>query len=597
MIARGPADALVANSKPLKTLQFAHLSVRATLAHPGGRAGGEAVNAASGRWQEIAPSAYPWEREALDFVRSELPDHDPYLAWSNFEFVGQDGSINEIDLLVLSPNGLFLVEIKSRPGEVSGDANTWMWNNDGRVMTTDNPVLLANRKSQRLASLLRAQKAFNQAKPPFVEPAVFLSAPALKVRLDERGRQRVYQRGAGGESRSGIIALFTEPPSAGAGQRPRVDRITARAVAQALQQIGIRPTQASRKVGDFVLEGLLYEGPGYQDWDASHVAAKEIHRRVRLYPVALGTTKLSRRTMERAAQREFQILEGIRHHGILQAVNYTIHERGPALVFEHDRDSIRLDLFLSRRGTQLTLDARLGLLRQIAEALKHAHERHLYHRALSPHSILISDVDAAVPRARIFNWQTGRRDPSTSAAQGAVGTRTTHLGELVEEAARVYMAPEALRSPDSDPAPMDVFSLGALDHVLLRQAPASTAKAHARHLTARARGVALVRLARQREGAERSLRRPRDPCPGGRDDRHAAPPGSLPRHDRRGHARAGGRSPGASRLLRSRPRRVRAQLPRETPRRLRMEPRRGCEGSGDAHRHAVPHVGSPRSPL
>lgn len=433
------------------------------------------MNAASGRWQEIAPSAYPWEREALDFVRSELPDHDPYLAWSNFEFVGQDGSINEIDLLVLSPNGLFLIEIKSRPGEVSGDANTWVWNNDGRVMTTDNPVLLANRKSQRLASLLRTQKAFNQTKPPFVEPAVFLSAPALKVRLDERGRQRVYQRGAGGESRSGIMALFTEPPGAGAGQRPRVDRVTARAVAQALQQIGIRPTQASRKVGDFVLEGLLYEGPGYQDWDASHVAAKEIHRRVRLYPVALGTTKLSRRTMERAAQREFQILEGIRHHGILQAVSYTIHERGPALVFEHDRDSIRLDLFLARRGTQLTLDARLGLLRQIAEALKHAHERHLYHRALSPHSILISDVDAAVPRARIFNWQTGRRDPSTSAAQGAVGTRTTHLGELVEEAARVYMAPEALRSPDSDPAPMDVFSLGALAyHLFAGRPPAET---------------------------------------------------------------------------------------------------------------------------
>jgi hypothetical protein len=77
------------------------------------------VNSASGRWQEIAPSAYPWEREALEFIRTRLPDHDPYLAWSSFEFVGQDGSINEVDLLVLSPNGLFLIEIKSRPGVVA----------------------------------------------------------------------------------------------------------------------------------------------------------------------------------------------------------------------------------------------------------------------------------------------------------------------------------------------------------------------------------------------------------------------------------------------------------------------------------------------
>lgn len=436
------------------------------------------MDAASGRWQEIAPSAFPWEREALDFVRTRLPDHDPYLAWSNFEFVGQDGSINEIDLLALSPNGLFLIEVKSRPGEVAGDANTWTWNNEGRVQTTDNPVLLANRKAQRLASLLKAQKAFNQTRPPFIEPVVFLSAPSLKVRLDERGRRRVYQRDEPGRegqpARPGIVALLTDPPNA-AGPRSRVDRLTARAVAQALQQIGIRPTQASRKVGDFILGGLLYEGPGYQDWDATHAAAKEIHRRVRLYPVALGTTKLSRRTIERAAQREFQILEGIRHPGILQAVNYTLHERGPALVFEHDRDSVRLDHFLRDRGPQLTVDARLGVLRQIAEALKHAHQRHLYHRALSPHSILVSDVNAAVPRVRIFNWQTGRRDPSTSAASGAQATRTTHLGELVEEAARVYMAPEALRSPDSDAGPMDVFSLGALAyHLFAGKPPAET---------------------------------------------------------------------------------------------------------------------------
>ena len=96
------------------------------------------------RWKAIAESQYPWEREALVFVRERLPDHDPYQAWSNFEFVGQDGSIHEVDRLVLSPNGLFLIEIKSRPGTVSGDAGTWTWETDGRTTTVDNPVLLAN---------------------------------------------------------------------------------------------------------------------------------------------------------------------------------------------------------------------------------------------------------------------------------------------------------------------------------------------------------------------------------------------------------------------------------------------------------------------
>ena len=40
--------------------------------------------------------------------------------------IASDGSINEVDLLVLTPKGFFLVEIKSRPGNVDGDASIRM---------------------------------------------------------------------------------------------------------------------------------------------------------------------------------------------------------------------------------------------------------------------------------------------------------------------------------------------------------------------------------------------------------------------------------------------------------------------------------------
>ena len=64
----------------------------------------------------------------------------------------------EVDALVLSPAGLFLVEIKSRPGTVTGDTHTWTWLTDGRERSIDNPLLLTDRKSKRLASLLRRQR-------------------------------------------------------------------------------------------------------------------------------------------------------------------------------------------------------------------------------------------------------------------------------------------------------------------------------------------------------------------------------------------------------------------------------------------------------
>lgn len=64
----------------------------------------------SPRWQAVTESAFPWERDALAFVRDGLPDHDPYRAWANFEFIADDGSINEVDLLVLAPKGFYLAQ-------------------------------------------------------------------------------------------------------------------------------------------------------------------------------------------------------------------------------------------------------------------------------------------------------------------------------------------------------------------------------------------------------------------------------------------------------------------------------------------------------
>ena len=54
------------------------------------------------RWIEITPSEYAWELEALEYLKARLPDGEPFRAWSNFEFIAGDGSINEVDLLVVS---------------------------------------------------------------------------------------------------------------------------------------------------------------------------------------------------------------------------------------------------------------------------------------------------------------------------------------------------------------------------------------------------------------------------------------------------------------------------------------------------------------
>ena len=105
-------------------------------------------------WITVTESNFAWEREALEYIRQHFPNCEPYRAWSNFEFIASDGSINEIDLLAFTAQGVFLVEIKSRPGRLSGDAGTWSWENDGKSRVYDNPLILANSKAKKLKSLL-----------------------------------------------------------------------------------------------------------------------------------------------------------------------------------------------------------------------------------------------------------------------------------------------------------------------------------------------------------------------------------------------------------------------------------------------------------
>ena len=112
----------------------------------------------SPRWIAVSQSSFAWEREALEFLREHLPDYDPWRAWSNIEFIDDEGRVNEVDCLALTSAGLILIEIKSRPGTVQGDPHTWTWTTDGRRYSDDNPLPLANRKAKRLASILRKQE-------------------------------------------------------------------------------------------------------------------------------------------------------------------------------------------------------------------------------------------------------------------------------------------------------------------------------------------------------------------------------------------------------------------------------------------------------
>ena len=435
-------------------------------------------------WNIVTASAFPWEKDALDHIRDQFPGHEPYRAWSNFEFLADDGSLNEVDLLVFTPQGFFLIEIKSRPGVLSGDTHTWTWQHEGHSKVVDNPVFLANQKAKKLASLLQRQRAFEKLRVPFIEPLIFCSAENLQCQLQGNARFHVCLRERAGKP--GIMAAIKRRDCPGLSEQPRgtFDRPMAKAVSRALEQIGIKPSQRSRRVGDYELQNVIDEGPGYQDFLGKHVALKETFRRIRIYLVQAETNVEARVTVQRAAEREFRLLQALEHRGVLRAMEFTNHELGPAIIFQHFPTAVRLDHFLIQRKDHITDDLRLNLMRQIAETINFAHGKHVVHRNLSPRAILVVHPESSNPQTVITNWQLGYRQAVTG---GTVVTQqvtaTIHVDKLAEETTKVFMAPETFVDGDTLGEHHDIFSLGAVCYQLFTgQAPAESPLALAEKL-------------------------------------------------------------------------------------------------------------------
>lgn len=86
----------------------------------------EGVSVGEDRWVEVTPSQFPHEAEGLRIVRDLMPKRAPFRAWTNFEFRDDRGTWSEVDLLILAPDGLHLVELKYYSGRLRGTDTTWL---------------------------------------------------------------------------------------------------------------------------------------------------------------------------------------------------------------------------------------------------------------------------------------------------------------------------------------------------------------------------------------------------------------------------------------------------------------------------------------
>ena len=214
----------------------------------------------------------------------------------------------------------------------------------------------------------------------------------------------------------------------------------------------------------------MTEGDNAQDFEAKHTATG-LQRRIRVYPYARASSHSEARdSLARTALREFRILEGIEHPGIQRVLDLRESEIGPALVFEHDPTSMRLDRYLAQYHQNLSISARLALVRQLGEAMAFAHGKRLFHRGLAPQNIIVRNPEAEAPRLQITNWQVASRGEG-SASGSLMTAGTAHVEDYLSDPAKLYLAPEAQFGGDETAPQGDVFSLGAIAYHIFTGRP------------------------------------------------------------------------------------------------------------------------------
>jgi serine/threonine-protein kinase len=147
-------------------------------------------------------------------------------------------------------------------------------------------------------------------------------------------------------------------------------------------------------------------------------------------------------------ERETRVMSKLAHPNCVSVVDFGVWESAPYLVMEYVAGTTLRSII--DQGS-LPPQRALGIARQIASGLAHAHTQGIVHRDVKPANIMISDEIGAGEHVRILDFGLAR-------LRGAVGRDATQTNVVV--GTPNYMAPEQTVGGGIIDARTDVYAVG-----------------------------------------------------------------------------------------------------------------------------------------
>ncbi|ARI91068.1 TPA: protein kinase [Pseudomonas aeruginosa] len=380
------------------------------------------------------------ERSAIAYLRDRLPDS--YILLHNFE-IERQGERFEIDIALLTPHALYLIDVKGTRGTIDVYGNKWY--PEGRAPYPTPLGKLRGHARTVKGLVTQAHPGRNELNDIYVDAAILLTAPdAHLIDREQLDSDRVVKL-------KDAERYFKD-----------ATRIPARFSKNILQQQGlilhalkvVKPASAVQRFGHWEVKEKLGAAQAYSEFRAENAFAGGTAR-LRVYQADPYQPEEVRKAQVNRIANAYRALSKLPLHPNIVAARdfFPADDDKSFILILDDAPGQGLTVHMARPQLALTLDQKWRVAKDLLAALAHAHQHGVVHRNLTPGAILIGQDGTT--RITDFDFAKPGENRSLSIAADIV--------DLVEKA---YVAPEAFREPGAASSASDIFSAGVIIYEL-----------------------------------------------------------------------------------------------------------------------------------
>ena len=385
------------------------------------------------------------ERKAIGLLRDNLPDS--WMLFHNFE-LRQGEEVFEIDLAVMSPHAVYLIDVKGTHGLI--DVYGSKWYPDGR-QPFHSPLAKLRNHAKVLATIIReSNPGLIKLRKAHVQAMVLLTADDAKLN---------DPAGIDSPDVTDLKHCINYLSDKKRIPDHRLDNIQ-RHHAQIFKAITgkAKPKSSALVFRDWQVEEKLGGDDHYTEYRAKHSLLGKTGgmARLRVYQADPYKDEADRKEEFKKISNAYRAVAHMPTHANILAVKdlFVSDEEDRVVLVTEDLPGQALRQHIKKSTLALTFDQKLEIMRNVLSALDHAHKHEVIHRNLTPDAVVVTKGGQA--RVTGFDFaRVGKNRTSTIADQ------------IVEDLDSAYQSPECYRQPTEASIASDLYSVGLIFYELI----------------------------------------------------------------------------------------------------------------------------------